>query len=307
MDSIKPHGIVTNIQHFCYHDGPGLRTTVFLKGCSFKCKWCSNPETISKYIQIAYSNRECIGRKQCGRCIEDPMAASVIKWDDQGKVLVEPEVLKNLPVTFKDVCPYGVFYAYGREMTVEDVLNEVKTDMIFYGNDGGITLSGGEPLLQADFAAELLKEAHQLGITTAIETAGNVDWINFEKVLPHVDTMLHDIKHASETKHIWGTGVSNKRSINNFQKAYEKFKDIQFIARTPVIPGFNDNREDIKAILDILQPFKETNNIQYEILEYHKLGEGKYREIGEEFFQFKGEIDQECITEIKKMMCEFNC
>ena len=164
-------------------------------------------------------------------------------------------------------------------MTVDEVLEEVEKDESFYrSTGGGLTLSGGECLLQPDFSAALLKGAHERGINTAIETACNVPWRFVEQVLPHVDTMLHDHKLTIPERHKKWTGVSNKRILENFKKAYETFPDIDFIARTPLIPGINADEEHIRAVLAFIRPHK--NVIDYELLPYHRFGLGKYLSLG---------------------------
>ena len=165
-------------------------------------------------------------------------------------------------------------------MTVDEVLDEVEKDSSFYrSTGGGITLSGGECLLQPDFGAALLKGAHERGFNTAIETACNVPWAYVEKVLPHVDTMLHDHKLTIPERHKKWTGVGNERILANFKKAYETFPDIDFIARTPLIPGVNADEEHIRAVLAFIRPHK--NVIDYELLPYHRFGLGKYEHLGE--------------------------
>ena len=165
-------------------------------------------------------------------------------------------------------------------MTVDEVLDEVEKDASFYRNTGGgITLSGGECLLQPDFSAALLKGAHERGFNTAIETACNVPWAYVEKVLPHVDTMLHDHKMTIPERHKKWVGVGNERILANFKKAYETFPDVDFIARTPLIPGINADEEHIRAVLAFIRPYK--NVIDYELLPYHRFGLGKYELLGE--------------------------
>ena len=213
-------GLVLNIQHFSTHDGPGIRTTVFLKGCSLRCKWCSNPESIRVKSELGYNPVKCIGEKECGFCMKDVCPESAIYLIGSGertddKISINWEPCTNCGKCV-EVCPTLALYMFGQEMTVEQVLNEVEKDSSFYSESGGgITLSGGECLLQPDFAAELLKGAHQRGINTAIETAFNVPWEFVEKVLPHVDVVLHDHKVTdSESHHKW-TAVPNKRIKEN--------------------------------------------------------------------------------------------
>ena len=165
-------------------------------------------------------------------------------------------------------------------MTPEEVLAEVEQDSAFYRESGGgISLSGGECLLQPDFAAALLKGAHERGINTAIETACNVPWAFIEKVLPHVDVMQHDHKLTDPVRHKKWVGVDNVRIKENFKKAYETFPDVKFIARTPLMPGVNDDEEHIRAVLEFIRPYK--NVVDYELLPYHRFGENKYTFLGQ--------------------------
>jgi pyruvate formate lyase activating enzyme len=164
-------------------------------------------------------------------------------------------------------------------MTVDEVLDEVEQDGSFYRESGGgITLSGGECQLQPDFSAALLEGAHRRGINTAIETASNVPWEFMEKILPHVDTVLHDIKLTDPERHKKWTGVDNSRIRGNLKRAYETFPDKTFIARTPIIPGVNDDEEHIRATLAFIRPYK--NVVDYELLPYMRFGESKYGFLG---------------------------
>ncbi len=199
-------GIVLNIQHFCTHDGPGIRTNVFLKGCSLRCKWCSNPESIHPKSELAYKPSQCIGEKECSFCLRNVCPESAIYVVGSGdraddKVRINWDLCTNCGKCV-DLCPSNALYLFGQEMTVDQVLDEVEQDGTFYRESGGgMTLSGGECQLQPDFAAALLAGAHQRGINTAIETASNVPWDFMAKVLPHVDTVLHDIKLTDPERH----------------------------------------------------------------------------------------------------------
>lgn len=277
-----PTGRVLNIQHFCTHDGPGIRTTVFLKGCPLRCKWCSNPESIHPKPELAYNPGKCIGQKQCGLCLKicPESAIYVMGSSDRAddKVRINWDLCTNCGKCVP-VCPTEALYLFGKDMTVDEVLAEVEQDASFYWESGGgITVSGGECLLQPDFTAALLAEAHERGINTAIETAGNVPWPFMEKVLHHVDVMLHDHKQTDPERHRKWTGVSNERILTNFKKAYETFPATKFIARTPLIPGVNDDEEHIRAVLAFIRLY--ANVINYELLRYHRFGESKYGFLG---------------------------
>lgn len=271
-------GRVLNIQHFCTNDGPGIRTTVFLKACSLRCKWCCNPESIAKKPELAYDLKKCIGEKECGLCIKECPETAIYVVDSDGRVRVNWDLCTNCGKCVP-VCPPNALYEFGREMTVDEVLAEVEQDASFYSESGGgITLSGGECTLQPEFSAALLAEAHRRGINTAIETAGNVPWKFFERVVEHADTVLHDHKLTDPERHRKWVGVDNVRIKENFRLAYETFADKTFIARTPVIPGVNDDEEHIRAVLAFIRPYK--NVVNYELLPYHRFGEGKYGFLG---------------------------
>ena len=280
-DLQKVTGRVLNIQRYCTHDGPGIRTTVFLKGCSLRCKWCSNPESIRPKPELGYDPSLCTGKKECGLCLKSPFpegAFYVVDGADD-KIHVNWDLATDMDEATASLCPTAALYMFGKEMTVGEVIDEVAKDASFYRNTGGgMTLSGGECMLQPDFSAALLEEAHNNGFNTAIETACNVPWEFIEKVLPHVDTMLHDHKLTIPERHKKWTGVDNKRILENFKKAYETFPDIDFIARTPLIPGVNDDEEHIRAVLEFIRPHK--NVIEYELLPYHRFGTAKYEFLG---------------------------
>jgi pyruvate formate lyase activating enzyme len=282
IDPSAPTGIVLNIKRYCSHDGPGIRTNVFLKGCSLRCKWCANPESIAAKPELAYEPQKCIGSGKCGVCLKPPFpggAFYVVEGGEDDKVKVNWDLAKDCDETMVALCPTDALSMFGKRMTVDEVLEEVEKDASFYhSTGGGITLSGGECLLQPDFSAALLKAAHERGMNTAIETAGNVPWAFMEKVLPHVDTMLHDHKMTDPERHKKWVGVGNERILANFKKAYETFPDVDFIARTPLIPGINADEEHIRAVLAFIRPHK--NVIDYELLPYHRFGLGKYESLG---------------------------
>ena len=275
-----PTGTVLNIQRYCSHDGPGIRTTVFLKGCSLRCKWCANPESIRPKPELSYDPKKCTG-KQCSLCLKAPFPEGAFYFgeDKDEPVKVNWQLAMDVDKSHVSLCPTGALEMYGKRMTVDEVLDEVEKDSSFYRNTGGgMTISGGEVMLQPDFAAALLKGAHDRGFNTAVETACNAPWSFLEKVLPHVDTMLHDHKLSIPERHKKWTGVSNERILANFKKAYETFPNIDFIARTPLIPGINADEEHIRAVLAFIRPHK--NVIDYELLPYHRFGLGKYEHLG---------------------------
>ena len=304
--SSSPTGIVLNIQRYCYHDGPGTRTTVFLKGCSLRCKWCSNPESIHPKPELAYDAKLCTGKQECGACLKAPFpegAFYVVDGPDD-RVKVNWDLAADCDEDMVALCPTEALSMYGQRKTVDEVLDEVEKDSSFYhSSGGGMTLSGGEVQLQPEFAAALLQGAHERGINTAIETASNVPWRFVEQVLPHVDTVLHDIKLMDRERHKKWTGVDNKRILENLKRAYETFSDTDFIARTPLIPGVNDDEENIRATLEFIRPHK--NVIDYELLPYMRFGIGKYEHLGRvyELRDFK-EPSTESLERLRAMIDE---
>jgi len=281
MRKKEPAGIIYNIQNYCIHDGPGIRTTVFLKGCSCRCKWCSNPESISPKPELAYDLARCIGKKECGLCLRACPESAVIMDGSDEKARVNRS-LCNSCLRCVDACPAKALHAFGIEMTVDKVLEHVEREGSFFRQSGGgMTLSGGDPLLQPDFSAALLAEARRRGINTAIETAGNVPWTAMKKVLPHVDIVIHDHKVSDPERYKKWVGAANIRILRNYKKAYEAFPEKIFVATTPLIPGVNDGEAHVRAVLDFIRPYR--NVIKFELLPYHRFGENKYGFLGKEY------------------------
>jgi pyruvate formate lyase activating enzyme len=268
-------GFVFNIQKYSVHDGPGIRTVVFLKGCPLSCRWCSNPESQSFKPQLAYSKNRCICLSQCVRCAEICTAGALRQGDDD-KIFINWDTCTNC-LSCVDVCPAGALIAYGEKQTVKEVIDQVERDASFYARSGGgLTLSGGEPLAQPKFAIALLKEAKRRYIKTAIETCGNVSKEALLEACKYIDTMMMDIKSMNSAKHKEFTGVGNELILDNFIAVKEAFPKLPVRIRTPVIPGFNDTKEDIQQIVDFLADY----DVEYELLPYHRLGTQKYINLG---------------------------
>ena len=264
--------LVVNIQHFSTHDGPGIRSTVFLKGCSLSCKWCCNPESISPKPELAFNPARCIGAGQCGQCV--PACPEGALTMTAGKIAIDRERCNGCGKC-AEVCPPKALKVFGHRMTVAEVLAAVERDQTFYDESGGgITLSGGECLLQPRFARGLLAEARRRALHTAIETAGNVPWDFMAMVLPYVDVMLHDFKLSDPRAHRDWAGADNRRILDNYRRAYEAFPDVRFVARIPLIRGVNDDEVHIHAVLDFIRPYP--NVTELELLPFHDFGAGKY-------------------------------
>lgn len=271
-------GTVFNIQKYSVHDGPGIRTVVFLKGCPLSCLWCSNPESQSFKPQLAYNRNKCITLSECLRCGEICTAGALVRGEDD-KISVEWDTCTNC-LACTDVCPAGALITYGEERNVKDVIDQVEKDASFYARSGGgLTLGGGEPLAQPDFALALLKEAKRRYIKTAIETCGHVSKDTILEAGKYCNMLMFDIKSLDTAKHKEFTGVGNELIIENFKAMREAFPKMWIRVRTPVIPDFNDTAEDIRAIVDFLKEY----NVEYELLPYHRLGTQKYTNMGMDY------------------------
>jgi isethionate sulfite-lyase activating enzyme len=268
-------GTVFNIQKYSVHDGPGIRTVVFLKGCPLSCMWCSNPESQSFKPQLAYNKNKCISLSQCVRCAEICTAGSITQGDDD-KISVNRETCTDC-LSCTEACPAGALITYGKKQTVKDVIDQVEKDATFYARSGGgLTLGGGEPLAQPEFAIALLKEAKRRYMKTAIETCGHVSQNTILEACKYINTMMIDIKSMNSTKHKEFTGVGNELILENFKAVRAAFPKLHIRVRTPVIPEFNDTAEDIQAIVDFLKEY----DVEYELLPYHRLGTQKYSNLG---------------------------
>lgn len=259
--------IITDIQRFSLHDGPGIRTTVFFKGCNLRCAWCHNPETLTAPAQEAFYPAKCI---HCGHC--------------------------------ETGCPTGARTTIGREVTVGDVLNAVLPDKPYYdASQGGITLSGGEPLMHADFAAELLKACREAGIKTAIETNLSFPWDQIEKLVPWLDEIYFDIKLFDSAEHEKWTGSGNERILDNARRLSET--GVPMIVRTPLIPGATDSDENVAAIAAFVSKLPHVR--YYELLNYNVLAKAKYEPVGLTYALDNAQpLPQNRLEALRKLACQ---
>lgn len=266
-------GIVFNIQKYSVHDGPGIRTIVFLKGCSLRCRWCSNPESQNHFPELAWNEGRCIGVSKCGHCIEVCPRGALVKGEDDKPVLDRGKC-GDCGRLCAAACSSQGLIVYGAKRKVGEVLDRVEQDMAFYTRSGGgMTLSGGEPLLNIDFATALLRQARKRRMKTAIESCGMVPEENIRAAAPWLSNALFDIKHPDSAAHKELTGAGNEQILANFRILVQENPQLPVLARTPIIPGVNDNEEVIREIVEIIRPHK---NVNYELLPYHRLGTQKY-------------------------------
>ena len=267
-------GSVFNIEHYAVHDGPGIRTLVFLKGCPLRCLWCCNPESQSAKTELVMFKESCIG---CGECV-NVCTAGAIAPDEQKGLITDADKCVMCLECVKN-CYANARRVYGRNMTVQEVLKELKKDMPFFKKSGGgITLSGGEPFKQHEFAAELLERCKSMGITTAAETCGHVPHEVFLNMLPLVDTFLFDLKHMDAEEHKRLTGVDNTLIHKNFDAIVSA--GVRVIPRMPLIPTLNDSEENLRATCEFL---KARGITEINLLPYHELGVNKYERTGKTY------------------------
>ncbi len=293
---------ITNISRGSLHDGPGVRTVVYFKGCALRCKWCHNPETLSSKKQILYIPTKCI---HCGKCIELCPQHHKILGNDMAFLREGCAACGKCAVS----CPSLALSLCGEEKTAPELFEEIKKDAHYYiSSGGGVTFSGGECLLYSDFVAEVTRMCKEHGIHTAIESAFFVPWEKVEEVLPFVDLFFADLKIPNSEKHRKFTGQDNRLIIENITKLSNKHSNI--ILRIPVIPGVNDSDDDIYAFAEIIKTFGKGIK-EIELLKYNNLAESKYKIAGKEYTKFAdssqtdGEMKKIC--SILNEKCNISC
>lgn len=267
-------GTVFNIQKFCINDGPGIRTTVFLKGCPLSCIWCHNPESKQAKPEIMYDAKKCI---MCGKCAA-VCPNSCHCFSEAGHVFDREKCIACGKCT--DACYASALEMAGNEKSAEEVIAEVMKDKAFYDNSGGgMTLSGGEPMLQFDFTYELLRLAKEQGLHTCIETCGFAPSENYRKIAELIDIFLFDYKETDPVRHKEYTGVSNELILENLRMLDSM--GAKSILRCPIIPTLNDREDHFKGIADLANSLK--NPLEINIEPYHPLGSGKSAMLGKKY------------------------
>lgn len=266
-------GVVLRVERTSIHDGQGLRTVLFLKGCPLACLWCSTPESQNKIVEKGYLATRCVG---CGTCVENCPVGALLLVD--GIVQTRSSLCQNC-FTCVAGCPQDAHKGYGQKMTVDQVVAEICKDEIFYFHSGGgVTISGGECLLQPDFVAGVLKECQRRGIDTAIETSLFAPWQIVEGLLPFLNTLYVDIKHPDGSEHKKLVGVDNDLIMANLNNLDLSNVPFELHMRIPLIPNINDGDDTLLAILAIGTKLRKLKGI--EILPYHRLGVGTYTCLG---------------------------
>lgn len=272
--STELRGEIFNIQKFSVHDGSGIRTTVFLKGCPLRCKWCCNPESQAAGPVYSRNMRRC---QSCGACVSTcPQGALAA----EGSEIRRDASACTLCGHCTETCPGNAISIIGKTVSVAEVIRQVADDALFYREGGGMTLSGGEALLQPEFAGALCREAHMHGLSTALETSLAVPYAHAARVCAHLDELMADVKHMSPRRHKEATGQDNARILDNIRKVASDFPALPILLRCPVIPGFNDSEAHVEELARFAATIR---GARLELLPYHRLGADKYANIGLEY------------------------
>ncbi|MCE1248244.1 MAG: glycyl-radical enzyme activating protein [Firmicutes bacterium] len=290
---------IFDIQTLSTHDGPGIRTTVFMKGCPLKCTWCSNPEGQAPFPQLRFYKNRCRSCSACALACPDCRILSVSGY---------PVFNRNYcrfcrSFSCADACPYDALTIAGYETTADELLKTLLKDIRLYRNSGGgITFSGGEPLIQADFLITVCEKLKNLGINIAIETCGAVDSKNAAEVLSFTDTIFFDLKHTDDNKHKEFTGISNSVILKNLTAVSELHSE-RTIVSIPLIPGFNDTKDEMEAIGRFI---RDTGLKKFRILPYHAMGSGKYETLGVNYphAEYSQKINPDFLGEMTTMLSD---
>jgi len=279
--------MIFNIQRFSTHDGKGIRTIIFYKGCPLKCQWCSNPESQSFDFSIMYDSRLCKNFGDCRK--EEPDAITIIK---DGTVKIDRQKL-SAGKKLAALCPAKAMTVSGESKSAAELLAEIEKDRIFYGNDGGVTLSGGEPLAQGEELDGLLAELKSRSISVNIETSLHVSWQNVERCIGLADAFLVDLKHTDKDKFLTYTGGDSQLVLENIEKLSQK--NAHIIIRIPVIPSFNHSQSEMEQIIDFVSELKNIKEIDF--LPYHTFGLGKYKMLDMDYlFEPKSQVQDPELT-----------
>ena len=329
----KEKGVVYDIQRFSVSNGAGIRTTVYLKGCTMRCRWCHNPEGVRHYPEVFHYWPRCTN---CGRCDDVCPAGAMniidkIEWGGEEKEVsldefqkmalrtegvnvfhsIKKRVARKIRIDKEkcigcfrcvEICPEDAFVVVGRFMTVDEVMDKVMSDEVFYKTSGGgMTISGGEPTAQPDFTLSLLKKAKEFGIHTALDTNGNLEWNSLKELLRYTDLVLYDIKSMDPEAHKGFTGIDNNRILENVKRIAEI--DVEMRIRFPVIPDINDSIENLKETAK----FAKSLGVEWvDILPYHAFAGQKYRLFSLDYpFPIGEGYPEEKIAEIKNLFESF--
>ena len=273
-------GLVFDIQGYSVHDGPGCRTLVFLSGCPLRCAWCANPEGMELRKQLLFRDAKCKHvANGCTQCIKAcPQGAITSSGHTEGQLEIDRAKCRTC-TTFNcaQACLWGALGVAGREMTVQELWRIIDRDRQYWGGDGGVTFSGGEPLLQREFIVAMLKRCQEGYVHTAVETSACVDTDHLLQAFKYVNFAFIDVKHMDPGKHKAGTQVSNEQILTNIRALAASSWGGRLVLRIPVIPGFNDDMENMEATADFM---RDVGLTEINLLPFHRMGDSKYTQLG---------------------------
>lgn len=291
--SCDARGTIVNIQHFCLHDGDGIRTTVFFKGCAMSCIWCCNPETQRKEVELACYRNLCNGCMKCA----DECELNALQFKGTGIRSIAPSC--SLCMRCVTCCDQQALKCYGRKVTVKEVMTEIREDRLFYeASKGGVTLSGGEVLQQPDFAISLLKACREEGIHTIVESSAYAPWEIMREVAECCDELYIDIKHMDTSLHKMYTGVSNEQILSNIHHLSHMNKD--FVIRIPIIPGINDDENLLDTFIFV---HKLVHCRRIGLIPYQKFGISKYDALGRTYLLKSLDVPDDNFLNYYKKLC----
>lgn len=299
MSTQELKGIIFDIQAFSVHDGPGCRTNVFFAGCPLRCKWCANPENFAGRPHLLYADKVCKWSSGCRACTKICPRGGLIFQDDQQPIINWDVCNKCTTFECSPVCAASALKVCGKEYTVDDVMKILRRDFNHWGSEGGVTFTGGEPLLHYDFLLEVLKRCAAMQIHTAIETSGYAPMERFLNILKYINFAFIDVKNMDDKKHIEGTGVSHKIILENIAALKKSGWDGRLILRQPTIGGFNDSEENAQKLIDFM---KKNNLYEINLLKFHRLGQTKWEQMGMKYAYAKtGDVSLEQLQKLQNM------
>jgi pyruvate formate lyase activating enzyme len=301
---MNEEGLIFDIQSFSVHDGPGCRTSVFFTGCPLQCKWCANPESWIKKKHIMVAENVCKWENGCRACI-NVCPHDSIKFSENGKLRVLWDICEKCD-TFDcvNICPNNALKQCAKEYTVDELMTILKRDFNNWGSDGGVTFTGGDPLMHHEFLAEVLKKCHECHIHKAIETSGYAKQEVFLKVLKYIDFAFIDVKNMDREKHKQGTGVHNDLILSNIEALKKSSWNGRLVLRQPTIAGYNDSDENAYKLIEFMN-----KNSLYEInlLKFHRLGLTKWNQLGKDYeYSSLGDMTDEKMEHLQELYLDNN-